>query len=200
MCLMSYLNKEDQAIADWISKDPAQVLRQKAPNINVPLTKEYEKVAEKLIAYLKWSRKPALKKENEDHKVAVGIAAPQIGVSANLYYVNVTYFDDYAEQDVTVEHLMANSKIKAYSSQMTYLEGGEGCLSVERHHNGIVPRAYKIVVSGYDYLQQKFVTLRLRGYAAIVFQHEIKHTEGKLFYDLINEKHNWYVEPSWIKI
>lgn len=50
---MFYLNKEDQAIADWISKDPAQVLRQQAPNITVPLTKEYEKVAEKLIAYLK---------------------------------------------------------------------------------------------------------------------------------------------------
>jgi len=50
-----------------------------------------------------------------------------------------------------------------------------------------VPRYARITVKGID-LEGNEVKLRLKGLPAIVFQHEIDHLNGIMFYDHINKQ------------
>ena len=84
--------------------------------------------------------------------------------------------------------MLANPKIVSRSIQSAYLENGEGCLSVPEEHDGFVVRSARVKVSGYDLLTDQNVTIRARGYLAIVLQHEIDHFSGVLFYDHIDPK------------
>ena len=56
---------------------------------------------------------------------------------------------------------------------------GEGCLSVDNDLPGYVARSYRITVKFQDENGDK-QELRLEGYPAIVFQHEIDHCHGVL--------------------
>ena len=67
-----------------------------------------------------------------------------------------------------------------------YVEDGEGCLSINRPTEGIVPRFARITVEGYDTKGNK-IKLRLREDLAIAFQHEIDHLNGILFIDHIDK-------------
>jgi peptide deformylase len=91
---------------------------------------------------------------------------------------------------------MINPVITAKSTQIACLDGGEGCLSVDVDQSGNVPRSYKIEVTAYDYFTREEVNLTLRGYRAIVFQHEIDHNHGKLYYDHIDAKDENYFEKE----
>ena len=70
---------------------------------------------------------------------------------------------------------------------MIYVEEGEGCLSINRPIEGIVPRHARIKVEYYDMDGNK-VNKRFREELAIVFQHELDHLNGILFYDRIDKK------------
>ena len=90
------------------------------------------------------------------------------------------------ENETVYSYTFINPQIIAASKEMTYLPGGEGCLSVDRDTTGLVtPRHYAIKVKGmiYDFEKKrpKFVTLYLEGYPAIVFQHENDHLDGILY-------------------
>lgn len=165
------------------------------------LTGQEKKVMAQLIDFVRYSQDPILNNEdNEDYlRPAVGLAAPQIGVNKNMFYIRFEHPKDEAEDEIE-EYAMINAKIIASSKQITALEHGEGCLSVDYDHPGIVPRAYKIMVEGYEFLQKKAVKLTLRGYAAIVFQHEIDHNLGRLYYDTINPKEPFYTDENWLLI
>ena len=69
-----------------------------------------------------------------------------------------------------------------------YLESGEGCLSVDKVHEGFVYRHYKVTVKTYDLLKKSLMTYTFTGYPAIIVQHEIDHLKGVLFYDHINKE------------
>ncbi len=47
-----------------------------------------------------------------------------------------------------------------------------------------MPRHSRLTVKGFDQNGDP-ITLRLRGYIAIVFQHELDHLDGIMFYDRI---------------
>lgn len=85
---------------------------------------------------------------------------------------------------------------------MTYLDQGEGCLSVDRPVPGFVPRYERIKVKAYD-INGEEVVLRLKGYVSIVFQHEMDHLNGIMFYDHIDKKNPYklpddvFIEPLW---
>ena len=70
---------------------------------------------------------------------------------------------------------------------MIYVEEGEGCLSVNRYVEGIVPRYARITVEYYDELGNK-QSVRVREEIAVAFQHEIDHLNGILFVDKIDKK------------
>ena len=84
-------------------------------------------------------------------------------------------------------YFFANPKIISNSTEMIYVEQGEGCLSVNREVVGIVPRYARVTVEAYDMDGNKF-TMRLREDLAVCVQHEMDHLEGILFLDKINKK------------
>ena len=193
----------------WLVKDDnKKIIRAKSLNIPNPekLSLEDVDVMQKLIDFVRFSQKPELNKENgSDYlRPAVGLAAPQIGVNKNMFYIRIEY-PHYNEKEElekieVEEYAMVNPKIIAKSEQICALEGGEGCLSVDQDHKGIVSRAYKILVEGYDFLLQKWLKLTLRGYPAIVWQHEMDHNNGHLYYDLINKNNPEFKKEDWILI
>ena len=84
--------------------------------------------------------------------------------------------------------MLVNPRIVSSSVQKAYLHSGEGCLSVVNQHDGYVVRSARITVKAFDLCTNKDITIRARGYLAIVLQHEIDHFSGILFYDHINKK------------
>lgn len=185
--------------ASWITQDSIKTLLGTCHEIELPLTKKDENVMRKMIDWVKASQDDKFNTNNLLTE-AIGIAAPQIGENVNMYYILIP--DKNKDENTTYyEHALINPKIIGRSEQIAALKKGEGCLSVtNKHHEGLVPRSYKIKVTGFDYLKNKKVSLTARGYEAIVFQHEQDHLEGKLFYHHINKKNPWHSNEEWIII
>ena len=68
-----------------------------------------------------------------------------------------------------------------------YVDEGEGCLSVNREVEGIVPRYARVTMEAYDIDGNK-QTIRAREELAIAFQHELDHLNGIMFTDKIDKK------------
>ena len=124
------------------------------------------------------------KAEEYDLRPGMGMAAVQIGV-LKRYIVIVNETDDGFDS-----YIVINPKIISNSEEMIYVESGEGCLSVNRDVDGIVPRYARVTVEGYDMDGNK-IKIRAREELAIAFQHEIDHLNGILFVDKI-DKNNPY--------
>ena len=73
------------------------------------------------------------------------------------------------------------------SEELVYVGEGEGCLSINRDVEGIVPRHARITVDAYDEDGNPY-TIRVREEIAIAFQHEMDHLDGILFPDRIDKK------------
>ena len=101
----------------------------------------------------------------------------------NCIVLSLKYLDDGTFE----EYKVINPKIISHSEELIDVEEGEGCLSVNRYVEGIVPRYARITVEFYDENGNK-VQKRVREEIAIAFQHEIDHLEGLLFTDKIDPK------------
>jgi len=170
-----------------IIDDKNPLLRKKSEEVALPLSKEDEKLLLDMYEYLENSQDEELS-EKYDLRPGVGIAAPQLGVLKRMCAILVCDYDEEGNITHKTAYALANPKIISYTPKRAYLKDGEGCLSVNRNIEGYVPRAAKVTVKGYDALTKQEVTIVARGYLAIVFQHELDHFEGTLFYDHINKK------------
>lgn len=179
---------------DLIVKDDKPVIRKKSEKVSLPLSDEDRALANDLLTYVRDSQDDELA-EKENLRPAVGIAAVQIGVLKQMIAVVVG-----DEEGYPMEFCLVNPRIVSHSVQNAYLKGGEGCLSVEEEHEGLVYRHARITVKAYDALQDKDVVIKASGYLAIVLQHEIDHFSGTLFYDHINKKDPWKEDPEAIVI
>ena len=179
--------------ASDIVMDGNQVLREKAVDVELPLSKKDKQILKDLITYVRNSRDEKYR-EKYNVKASVGIAAPQIGISRKLLAVSIE------DEDESVEFALANPKIISNSTQRAYLENGESCLSVSPDVEGIVPRYAKITVRAYNMLTDRLENIRLTGYPAIVLQHEIDHLYGHLYYDHINKNDPWAPVPDAVII
>lgn len=179
--------------ASDIVMDGEQVLREKAVDVELPLSKKDKQILTDLITYVRNSRDEEYR-EKYNVKASVGIAAPQIGISRKLLAVSIE------DEDDCVEFALANPKIISNSTQKAYLENGESCLSVSPDVEGIVPRYAKITVRAYNMLTDRLENIRLTGYPAIVLQHEIDHLYGHLYYDHINKNDPWAPIPDAVII
>ena len=149
-----------------------KIIRTTCKEVKFPLPKEYiEEYANKY-----------------DLRPGTALAFPQIGINARIIVIVYEY-----EKGKFKNYVMVNPKIISHSEEMVALEEGEGCLSVNRDVEGHVPRYARITVTGYDEDGNK-MTIRAREYLAIIFQHEIDHLNGMLFYDHINKKRPFYSE------
>jgi peptide deformylase len=164
-----------------VIKEGHPVLRERSQEVKLPPTQEEINTLTEMIQFLKNSQNPEIA-EKYNLRPGVGIAAPQINVSKRMIAVlaedNKGKLYDYG---------LFNPRIVSHSVELSYLQSGEGCLSVDRQVPGFVPRYARITVKGTD-IGGNEVNLRLRGFAAIVFQHEIDHLNGVMFYDHINKE------------
>lgn len=163
-----------------IVREGNPVLRQVAKEVSLPASAEDKQILREMLDFVINSQDPATS-EKYNLRPGVGVAAPQIGVSKRMFAVHVT-----DEQDQLYSMGLFNPKIISHSIEENHLEGGEGCLSVDRDIPGIVPRYARITVKATT-LDGEEITLRLKGLVAIVFQHELDHLDGIMFYDRIAE-------------
>lgn len=105
----------------------------------------------------------------------VGIAAPQVGVLRRV--VAVQRFDKEGEPF----EFFLNPQIVDRSSNTQF--GGEGCLSVP-DLSGNVERAEWIVLRYRDEAWREHQEM-IKGFTAVIFQHEVDHLDGRLFIDYL---------------
>jgi peptide deformylase len=129
----------------------------------------------------------------------VGLAAPQVGVNQRIIVV------EYGEEETDnrpedAERPPIKKKLYAViNPEITYrsperVEGGEGCLSIPGWM-GLVDRHQAIEVRGLSRSGSK-IRLKLEGWIARVFQHEIDHLDGILFTDRITSPDKlWRIPP-----
>lgn len=156
-------------------------LRKTSKEVVFPMTKEDKNTIKEMIEYLTLSQieDKAVKYEL---RPGMGLAAVQLGILKRfitiVYEVKPQTFETY---------VVVNPEIISNSQEIVYVEEGEGCLSVNRETEGIVPRFARVTVTGFDENGNK-IKVRAREDLAIAFQHEIDHLNGILFVDRIDKK------------
>lgn len=159
-----------------------KILRSVSKDVSFPLSDEDRKNIDLMIEYLTNSQIDKLAKKY-NLRPGMGMAAIQLGIDKR-YFV-VVHEQDIKETFKT--YIIINPKIISSSEEMIYVEEGEGCLSVNREVNGIIPRHARVTVTGYD-MDGNEIKIRAREELAIAFQHEIDHLNGILFIDRIDPK------------
>ncbi len=123
----------------------------------------------------------------------VAIAAPQIGISLQIFIISEKIqfgrhpsfrTDEEVKKDPPKDHrVFINPRIIKKSRKKQYVE--EGCLSV-RWLYGKVSRAQQVTIEAYDEYGKIFRE-GASGLRAQIFQHEIDHLHGVLFIDHAQE-------------
>ena len=115
----------------------------------------------------------------------VGIAAPQVGISKRIIWLQ--RFD----KDGGPFECYLNPHLDSLFGEIG--KGPEGCLSVPPMR-GLVPRYTSVIVSYIhpETLEPKRDTVT--GYTAVIFQHECDHLDGILY---IDKADTVYVSTSW---
>lgn len=169
-----------------IIDDHNPLLREVSMPVSLPLSKEDRQTLMDMYEYLENSQDEE-KSKALDLRPGVGLAAIQIGIKKRMCAILIYDYDEEGEIIGSTAYALVNPKIISHSMRKAYLKDGEGCLSVNENHDGYVPRYAKVTIQAYDALTDKNVTIVARGYEAIVYQHELDHFDGHVFYDHINK-------------
>lgn len=122
----------------------------------------------------------------------VGLAAPQIGVRAQVFALDVAGHP----KAVTVHGTFALCNAKVVEATR-WRPGREGCMSVP-DLTGDVKRASRIVVEGVLPGTGAPVRLTTDGFEARALQHEIDHCAGLLFLDRVAGAHAVYQRKVYL--
>lgn len=157
-------------------------LRLISEEVKFPLTDKDKETIRLITEYLTNSQVENLAKKY-NLRPGMGMAAIQLGIKKR--YIVIVHEQEIKETFKT--YVVINPKIISNSEEKIYVEEGEGCLSVNRPCEGIVPRCARVTIEGYDMNGEK-IRIRAREELAIAFQHEIDHLNGILFFDHIDPK------------
>ncbi|MEV4725623.1 peptide deformylase [Micromonospora humida] len=158
---------------------PEPVLSRPGPEVD-PTAEETVRLAADLVATMRVS--PG----------CVGLAAPQVGVEAQVFAVDVTGHP----KAVTVHgtFVLCNARVVEASR---WKPGREGCMSVP-DLTGDVKRASRLVVEGALPGSGTAVRLVTDGFEARALQHEIDHCAGLLFLDRVAGAHAVYQRKVYL--
>ncbi len=173
-----------------IIKLPNKTLRKKSIDVVLPLNKEDDLLAKKMMYHVVDSTK-----EGTIFRPAVGVAAVQYGILKRMFFIHILDEKD----NIIFSDVIINPKIIGKSNGLVALKQGEGCLSVretDANQDGLIKRSERVVVDAYSYTEKKIKRFDYKGFVAIVFQHELDHLEGKLFLDYIDKKNPWKKEKD----
>lgn len=153
---------------------PNPKLRQKSQRVAV-ITPEVRQVIGRMIdAALDWE-------SSREHEVGVALAAIQIDQPYRIIIVR----NDFEHKEDKRFHIFINPEIVKLEGEI--VEDYEGCLSVTDIY-GKVPRYSKVRVRALDE-NGKTVRVKVEGFLARIFQHEVDHTNGIMFVDHIKDNH-----------
>lgn len=156
-------------------------LREKSSEVVFPLSDVDKQNIKDMITYLKMSQIEEYE-EKYHLRAGMGLAYVQIGIPKRIFVI-VEELSDGSFRD----YILINPKIITHSEEMIYVGEGEGCLSVNREVEGIVPRYARITVEAQDMDGNTF-KIRVREDISVAFQHEMDHLNGILFVDRIDAK------------
>jgi peptide deformylase len=125
----------------------------------------------------------------------VGIAAPQIGVSLQLFIMASAPNSRYPNAPTMEPTAIFNPKIIESSGDI--LKDWEGCLSVPAIR-GLVPRPSCITVE-YQTADNQKKHKQLEGFLARVFQHEFDHLIGLTFLDRVENNKDLMSEQEFFQ-
>ncbi len=158
-----------------------KILRSKSKEVSFPLDEEDKKLIEDITNYLRLSQDEEYAAIH-DIRAGMGLALIQLGIPKRIFVISYKRDDGSFE-----EYAVINPKIISHSEELIYVEEGEGCLSVSKNIDGIVPRFARCSIEYYD-IDGNIKNVRVREEIAVAFQHEIDHLNGILFIDKINLK------------
>ena len=158
-----------------------KILRQVSKEVTFPLDEETKKLINDSLDYLEMSQMEEYI-EKYDLRAGMGLSFVQIGILKRIFVIS-----EELEDGTFKRYILINPKVISKSEELIYVGEGEGCLSVNRPVEGIVPRHARMTVEAYDIDGNKF-TIRVREDISIAFQHELDHLDGMLFLDRIDKK------------
>ena len=157
-----------------------KILRQKSKDVTFPLDDKLKKLIDDSLTYLEMSQKDKYI-EKYNLRAGMGLSFVQIGILKRIFVISEELDDGTFKR-----YTLINPKVISRSEELIYVGEGEGCLSINRYVEGIVPRNARITVEAYDVDGNKF-KIRVREDIAIAFQHELDHLDGILFVDKIDK-------------
>ena len=157
-----------------------KTLRKISQEVKFPLSNEDKKTIQDMLTYLKMSQ---IEKYYEKYNLrpGMGLAFIQLGIPKNIFVIVNEGDDEQFENYVII-----NPKMISHSEELIYVGEGEGCLSVNREVEGIVPRYARMRIS-YQDENGKECEIRVREDLSVAFQHEMDHLNGILFVDKIDK-------------
>ena len=158
-----------------------KILHKKSSNVTFPLDEETKKLIDDSLTYLEMSQIEEYS-EKYDLRPGMGLSFVQIGILKRIFVVS-----EEIEEGKFNRYVVINPRVKSVSEELIYVGEGEGCLSVNREVEGIVPRHARITVEAYDENGDLY-DIRVREDVAVAFQHELDHLDGILFVDKIDKK------------
>ncbi len=164
-----------------ILNEKERVLHQKSVDAVFPLKEEDKQLITDMITYLTMSQIDE-EREKYDLRAGMGLSAVQVGVLKRIFVVV-----EELEKNKFKNYIVINPKVISHSEEEIFVGEGEGCLSVDRDVEGIVPRYARMTVEAYDENGKPY-QIRVREDISIAFQHEIDHLNGILFVDKIDPK------------
>ena len=164
-----------------ILDEKEKILHKPSKDVTFPMDASDKKMLKDMLTYLEMSQIDTYSKKY-NLRPGMGLAVVQVGIPKRAFVI--CNENDDGEFD---KYIIINPEIISMSEEMIYVGEGEGCLSVNREVDGIVPRHARITIKAYDEDGNEF-TMRVREDLAVAFQHEIDHLNGILFTDHINPK------------
>ncbi len=158
-----------------------KILRTKSKEVKFPLSENDKRTIEDMINYLTMSQ---IKEYYEKYNLrpGMGLAFIQLGIPKNIFVIV-----EEIEKEKFRNYIIINPKLISHSEELIYVGEGEGCLSVNREVEGIVPRYARITIS-YQDIDGNTKEIRVREDISVAFQHEMDHLNGILFVDKIDKK------------
>lgn len=158
-----------------------KILRKKSEEVIFPLDDETKKLIDDSLTYLEMSQIEEYSKKY-DLRPGMGLSFVQIGILKRIFVIS-----EELDNGSFKRYVVINPKVVSKSEELIYVGEGEGCLSVNRDVEGIVPRYARMTVSAFDEDGNPF-NIRVREDISVAFQHEMDHLDGILFIDKIDKK------------
>ena len=158
-----------------------KTLRKKSSEVKFPLSEEDKNIINNIITYLTMSQ---IKEYYEKYNLrpGMGLAFIQLGIPKNIFVIV-----EEVDEGKFENYIVINPKMLSHSEELIYVGEGEGCLSVNREVEGIVPRYARMTIS-YQDMEGNKKEIRVREDISVAFQHEMDHLNGILFIDKIDKK------------